>query len=193
MDFKILGIILIAIVIVSIIAKPIIENSEEKSKQRKKEDALNAWIRKIKEKEALKQWINDITVYCADSISQHPERDQSFEFVAYNQDFAFGHNLQKEYLVHVKDFVYPESPIVVMSYNFSQYNLPELEGDIVANNFSKAFAEIVKEELKKAGADVEVRGKNAIRNSDGSQDYNEDTERFIYYIEYTRKKVAGSW
>ena len=187
----VIGIILL--IIISKVSRASNRKKREEYQKKSKENMLNNWIDKLKSNEKIQEWVKDATLYCAKIIAENTERDLEFDFLAYNQDFTCGMYLQQKYLVNIREFVNIEEPINFLTYNFTKNGLPELKNLSELNNFAHAFAELVKKELEPSGANISVHGKIACIKSDGSSDYDEDTERFIYYLKYTRVTVNGSW
>ena len=199
-----LSILLGVIVSIAIMVLPIIivissKRAEKKrweeqrlQKEKRIQDELNLWTEKIKKHDIVNRWIEEATSHCENEIKLYPERDQKFEFLAFIQEFAFGRNLQQKYLVNMRETIYCERPEYFFVYNFTKNNLPDLKSNEL-NPFTKAFAESVKNQLIAKGINVRISKTLACVNSNGDNDYDEETERFIYYITYTHQTVNSTW
>jgi len=215
MSEDVIVVIVVAIILILIVAllitrkkvkakKETIEKAKNETmvaeQKKQQEEILNAWKDKISNKEVLKKWIVDILVYCKTTITQSPNHDHFFDFYSYAQDFTFGHHFRRVYYPHLKRSDFISEPIYILNKHFAEFDLPELDKDADANNFTNAIATIVKERLEQEGIKCSLNnGAFMVTYRDGS--YEDDSwaeppynmPRQLYTLHYERKKTEGSW
>ncbi|MBO5416304.1 MAG: hypothetical protein J6A83_06715 [Clostridia bacterium] len=196
-------IIIIFIVIVFLIAlcytshKKRKEKLEEKKRLEKarEEKELQNRIDRIKTNETIIFWVNTMCQNIEENIANNPYLDREFHLRAFNQEIAFGENLQSIYLPNLNKYTCSEHKKILQIFRFDKNGLPNLKPDQHVF-FESVLCEMISSNLSEKEIYVEIE--KIIRTLEYGTFHAPDfcygePNFFTHAIIYTAKKIDGSW
>ena len=165
----------------------------QEQRAREEQEKMEALKLKFKENAIVKGWAKESAANIAECIGRVPHRKHSIHFKSYQQDMVYGYNLQDIWLPNIREFIKDDNCSVIDSYNFLQYDLPNLSGDIEMNIFAEAFCELVSATLNEEnGISTSI---NKVRRYVDNKGYIVEgwENKYIYVLNYYPPQASGQW